>query len=130
MGLILSINNWRTKLKNKKEIRAHFRQVCLDRDKDTCRMCGRRAISREDALEVFDIHHIVDRSLLPAGGYVLENGITLCRDSCHLRAEQYHSTGTAYPGFAPEDLYAIINSSSEKAIEASQKLEKVANKSA
>lgn len=107
---------------NKKEIRKNFREVCLNRDKDTCRMCGRKASSREEALEIFDIHHITDRSLMVAGGYCLENGITLCKDPCHIKAEIYHSTGTAHPGYSPEDLYKVINSNYELAVEVSSKL--------
>jgi hypothetical protein len=107
---------------SKKDIRKNFRTICLDRDKDTCRMCGHKATTREQALEIFDIHHITDRSLMPAGGYVLENGITLCKDPCHLKAEEFHSTGVSHPGYSPEDLYKVIDSSYEKAVEASQKL--------
>lgn len=106
----------------KKDVRNNFRNVCLNRDKDTCRMCGRKAFSREEALSIFDIHHITDRSLMVAGGYVLENGITLCKEPCHVKAEKFHSTGTAHPGFAPDDLYQKINSNLEKATEASKKL--------
>lgn len=106
----------------KKEIRSKFRQVCLDRDKDTCRMCGYKAISRENALDIFDVHHISDRSLMPSGGYVLENGITLCKEPCHMKAEAYHSTGIAVEGYSPDDLYKIINSNLKKAIAASEKL--------
>jgi hypothetical protein len=58
---------------------------------------------------------------MPNGGYVKENGISLCPD-CHQKAEVYHSTGTALEGFAPDDLYKKINSSYEKAVEASNKL--------
>ena len=107
---------------SKKEIRQNFRTVCLKRDKYACRMCGCKAKSSEEALEIFDVHHISDRSLMPNGGYVLENGITLCKDSCHLRAEAFHSTGVAEPNCHPDDLYKIINSSYEKAVEASNKL--------
>ena len=107
---------------NKKEVRKKFREVCLNRDKDTCRMCGHKAVSREEALKIFDVHHVTDRSLMPSGGYVLENGITLCKDSCHKKAEVFHSTGVAHPGFAPDDLYKKINSNYEKAVEASQRL--------
>ena len=107
---------------NKKEIRKNFREVCLNRDKDTCRMCGHKAHSREEALEIFDIHHITDRSLMIAGGYCLENGITLCKNPCHLKAEEFHSTGLSHPGYSPEDLYRVINSSYEKAVKASKKL--------
>jgi hypothetical protein len=109
-------------MSKKKEIRNKFRTVCLDRDKDACRMCGHKAKSREEALEIFDVHHITDRSLMPEGGYVLENGITLCKDPCHIKAEIYHSTGTAVEGYSPEDLYKLINSNLEEAIKSSKKL--------
>lgn len=107
---------------NKKEIRANFRLVCLKRDKNACVMCGRKATSVEEALEIFDIHHVADRSEMPNQGYCLENGITLCRDTCHLKAEEFHSTGKAQPGWSPTELYSKINSSYEKAVEASKKL--------
>ena len=41
------------------------------------------------------------------GGYTLDNGITVCAP-CHELAEVFHRTRTAYPGYAPEDLLAII----------------------
>jgi hypothetical protein len=107
---------------SKKEIRKNFRDVCLKRDKNTCVMCGKRASSKEEALEIFDIHHVTDRHDMPNGGYCLENGITLCKNDCHLKAEIFHSTGTAHPGFSPDDLYGKIGSSFEKAKEASEKL--------
>jgi 5-methylcytosine-specific restriction endonuclease McrA len=109
-------------MSNKKEIRRNFREVCLKRDKLSCKMCGFKVKSFEIAEEIFDIHHITDRSLMPHGGYCLENGITLCKDPCHKKAEEFHSTGVAYPGYSPDDLYKIINSNLEKAIEASEKL--------
>ncbi len=109
-------------MSTKKEIRNYFRSSCLNRDKDTCRTCGRRASSREEALDIFDVHHITDRHKMPNGGYVLENGITLCKDSCHIKAEQFHATGVAVAGFAIEDLYKIIASSLESAKSASQKI--------
>lgn len=58
---------------------------------------------------------------MPNGGYVRENGISLCEE-CHKKAEVFHSTGTPHPGYAPDDLYKKINSNLEKAIEASEKL--------
>jgi hypothetical protein len=61
------------------------------------------------------------RNDMPNGGYVAENGISLCA-SCHLLAEIFHDTGTAYPGFSPDELYAKIDSSLEKAQRASLKL--------
>ena len=106
---------------SKKDIRINFRKVCLDRDKDTCKMCGLKASNREEALNIFDVHHICDRSLMIAGGYVLQNGITLCH-SCHIKAEQFHSTGKSFTGYSPEELYIKINSSLDKAIDASEKL--------
>jgi hypothetical protein len=77
--------------------------------------------SAEHAQKELDAHHITDRHLMPNGGYVRENGISLCPD-CHVKAEVYHSTGVAHPGYAPDDLYKAINSNLEKAIEASEKL--------
>lgn len=58
---------------------------------------------------------------MPNGGYVAENGISLC-SPCHASAEQLHATGTAEIGYAPDDLYKLIGSSWEKAWEASEKL--------
>lgn len=103
---------------DKKKIRSTFRTVCLDRDKCSCRGCGR---SSETNGQDLDVHHITDRTLMPNGGYVKENGISLCY-SCHERAEEFHSTGVASPDFAPEDLYKLIGSSSEAAVKASEKL--------
>lgn len=58
---------------------------------------------------------------MPAGGYVPENGISLC-PSCHEKAEEYHRTGVALPGFSPEDLYKEIRSSRVLAARASLRL--------
>jgi len=51
------------------------------------------------------------------GGYVKENGITVCEEVCHLKVEKYHITNGKewYPGLHPDDLYAKINSSEHKA---------------
>ena len=98
-----------------------FRDACYKRDGFRCAMCGVKS-SKEKAEEELDAHHITDRNLMPNGGYVKENGISLCAE-CHEKAEIFHSTGTAHPGFAPEDLYKKINSTYEKAIEASEKLD-------
>jgi hypothetical protein len=68
-----------------------------------------------------DAHHITDRTLMPNGGYVKENGISLC-PTCHEKAEVFHSTGTALEGWAPEDLYKKVGSSYELAVEASERL--------
>ena len=70
-----------------------------------------------------DAHHITDRNLMPNGGYVKENGISLC-PPCHIYAENYHiHDGKMWSeGYHPNDLYAKIGSSYEKAVEASKKL--------
>jgi hypothetical protein len=76
----------------------------------------------EECLVPLDAHHITDRHAMPHGGYVRENGITLCDDGCHRLAEAFHQTGEAAPGYAPDDLYARIGSSIEKARRASEEL--------
>lgn len=68
-----------------------------------------------------DAHHITDRTLMPNGGYVKENGISLC-PGCHEKAEVFHSTGTALPGWSPDDLYEVIGSSYSLAHAASERL--------
>ena len=85
----------------KKEIREHFRNACLIRDKHKCVFC--------DIREDLDVHHITDRNKIPNGGYVKENGITLCSEH-HRQAEAYHASEGAlwYPGMRPEDLYKKI----------------------
>jgi hypothetical protein len=107
----------------KKEIRNNFNLACLKRDRYRCVCCGLQA-TPENWRDSLDVHHIQDRNLLPNGGYVKENGVTLCKvgENCHLKAEQFHITGTALPGFSPEDLYVKIGSSYEKAAEASRRL--------
>lgn len=106
---------------SKKEIRRKFREVCLKRDKLACVMCGKKAKSFEEAEEIFDVHHIINRENIINQGYVLQNGITLCEED-HLKAEEFFKTGTAIPGYHPDDLFIKINSSPEKAHEAAKKL--------
>ena len=98
----------------KKLIRAAFRDATFKRDGHKCKVC-------KASDKPLDAHHITDRNLMPNGGYVAENGISLC-PTCHEKAEVYHSTGTALPGFAPEDLYKMIGSSYELAVQKSNKL--------
>lgn len=105
---------------SKKLIRSKFRDDCFKRDGYCCVMCKFRS-SKEKAVEELDAHHIVDRGEMPNGGYVKENGISLC-SVCHIKAEEYHSTGVAVPGFSIDDLYAAIKSSHKLAITASEKL--------
>ena len=104
----------------KKRVRAAFRAAVFGRDGYRCVGCGFRS-SPEAAERELDAHHITDRREMPDGGYVRENGISLCKvgDDCHRKAEQYHSTGTAAPGFGPDELYEKIGSSYEAAYAAS-----------
>jgi 5-methylcytosine-specific restriction endonuclease McrA len=99
---------------DKQKARQRFRTQVFERDGHVCRVCGA-------ASEAMDAHHITDRHLLPNGGYVPENGISLC-PPCHLQAEVFHRTGTAAPGRSPEDLYRLIGSDVEKARRASERL--------
>jgi len=93
----------------KKQIREAFRLAVFERDKYKCAVCGTPGTE-----ETLDAHHITDRNLMPNGGYVKENGITLC-PTCHEKAEEFHQTMSADPGWYPLDLYARIGSSLEKA---------------
>jgi len=88
----------------KKQIRHNFREAVFNRDGHKCVFC--------DVTENLDAHHIVDRNSLPFGGYVLENGITLCPEH-HEKAEMFHRTnGSDYVvGMQPQDLYDLISSS-------------------
>ncbi len=108
---------------NKKQLRDDFRKAVFQRDNNKCVMCGRSAGK-------LDAHHITDRHEMPNGGYVLENGITLCADdsyggidNCHWKAERFHATGYSHLGYSPKDLYNKIGSSQELAIQKSKELE-------
>lgn len=101
---------------DKKRIREQFRNAVFERDDFRCRACGITCNGDSQ----LDAHHITDRNQMPNGGYVKENGISLC-PSCHLKAEHFHSFGVAHLGFAPDDLYAMIRSSHEIAIKAAQR---------
>jgi predicted restriction endonuclease len=107
-------------MSNKKEIRNQFRQDVFVRAKYHCQSCTKISTS-DRATEELDAHHITDRHDMPNGGYVKENGIALCK-KCHEKAEIFHSTGVIVEGWTPEDLYKLIDSSYEQAVEASGKL--------
>jgi 5-methylcytosine-specific restriction endonuclease McrA len=103
----------------KKQVRQKFRDAVLARDAFTCRVCGFASTpEREDEL---DAHHITDRNEMPNGGYVAENGISLC-EACHVSAEAYHRGEPVPPGFLPAELYLLIGSSEEEARIASERL--------
>ena len=106
----------------KKDLRNQFVAECLQRDGFACRTCGFKP-NKSEVEQALAVHHITDRKEMPNGGYVPENGITLCKE-CHWKAEQYHAVGEALEGWHPDDLYSKIHSSKEKAVIASTKLEK------
>ena len=58
---------------------------------------------------------------MPNGGYVEENGTTICDDGCHRRAGAVHRTDEAEADFTPTDLYRRIGSSHEVAVAASDR---------
>ena len=95
--------------KKKKETREKFRNDVFSRDKNKCRKCGKANCE-------LDAHHITDRNEMPNGGYVRENGISLCED-CHYNAEVWHSSNKTehVDGFHPNDLYELIKSNYELA---------------
>ena len=90
----------------KKQVRRLFREAVFKRDGHQCTLCT--------TTTNLDAHHITDRNEMPDGGYVKENGITLCGEH-HILAEEFHSTGIAAEGFSPEELYKKIGGSKELA---------------
>ena len=102
--------------KNKKQIRYDFRNSCFERDNYRCVVC--KKITSE-----IDCHHITDRNEMPNGGFVEENGITLCSE-CHMKAEKYHITSGKewVDGFHPLDLYKLIKSNLDLARQKSKML--------
>lgn len=97
---------------SKKEIRNEFRLSVFKRDNNTCQVCGTQRPDIE-----LDSHHITDRYEMPNGGYVKENGITVCKDECHMKCEKFHISGGTewWDNLHPDDLYKKIGSSSEEA---------------
>lgn len=103
------------KLRRKNIVRQNFREAVFNRDGHKCVFC--------DITEDLDAHHITDRHNLPNGGYVLENGISLCPEH-HKDAEMFHRTsGRSYVvGLHPHKLYDLISSSYELAVKKSEAL--------
>jgi 5-methylcytosine-specific restriction endonuclease McrA len=100
----------------KKEIRLNFRNGVLERDQHMCKCCGKKSCA-------LDPHHITDRNEMPNGGYVIENGISVC-DECHIKAEVWHNSGKteSIEGYHPDDLYKLIGSNYELAYRKSKQL--------
>lgn len=109
-------------MNKKKQIRSKFRNDSFKRDGYRCRVCKKPA-PPETAEEILDCHHITPRENMPNGGYVKENGISLCKGedgtSCHEKAEMWLSGESEPEGYSPEELYNLIGSSKEKAHQAS-----------
>lgn len=106
-------------MNRKKKIRASFRDSVFKRDNHTCKVC-----KKKKPVDELDAHHITDRSLMPNGGYVKENGITLCKDTCHMMCEEFYiSNGENWhKDLHPNDLYSMIGSTCEEAVRASESL--------
>lgn len=128
----------------KREIRRRFRETVFKRDGYRCVVCGFQS-SPERVEHELDAHHITPREEMPGGGYVKENGVSLCDPSktggplgsgCHFMAEEHLKT-LAVEGdfqaqlwaphednykFTPAALYEAVGSSYEKAVEASRYL--------
>ena len=100
----------------KKLARQKFRDEVLKRDRNRCVVC-----KTEDNIEA---HHITDRELMPGGGYVKENGVTLCHE--HVEMAEAHRTKSedgAVAELAPVKLYNKVGSNYDKALKASERLE-------
>jgi predicted restriction endonuclease len=113
-------------MNKKKEIRSKFRESVFKRDGYRCAWCKYKP-DEEDVQHELDAHHITDRNKMPNGGYVKENGISLCKEhigKCHMNAEKFHiSNGKEWhDGMHPDDLYKLIGSSYEEAVRKSEKL--------
>ena len=104
----------------KKLLRSQFRTAVFTRDKHRCRCCGTAGSDRQSLEEdsvALDAHHITNRKKFLNGGYVKENGITVC-DDCHLLVEEFLTNGHGDPKHDPVNLYIMIGSSLELAHEA------------
>lgn len=102
---------------DKKKIRAAFRDAVFKRDGYQCAILGCTVTENLDA------HHIHPRDLMPNGGYVKENGISLCPEH-HIEAERFYSEHLYKEGFDPTSLFELIGSSIELAVECSLRLKR------
>jgi len=106
---------------SKKQLLENFCSSVFARDGNMCVMCSTLQEELTKEHKTLDVHHILDLSKMPNGGYVMENGILLC-PTCHELAKLYHSTGTSHPGYSPDDLFDKIGSNPEKARRAAEAL--------
>ena len=104
-------------MNQKKKIREKFRNAVFERDGHKCIICNNT--------ENLDAHHITDRNEMPNGGYVVENGASLC-PKCHEIAEFWHTSDGEYftVGYTPYDLYEKIGSSYQIAFRKSAEFDK------
>lgn len=124
----------------KQETRRRFREVVFERDGYRCVGCGFQS-SPEEVEHDLDAHHITPREEFDNGGYVKENGVSLCDPTkrggplatgCHYKAEAILQTMSIrgeydepdrhphefWYEFTPKALYEKIGSSIERAVEA------------
>jgi 5-methylcytosine-specific restriction endonuclease McrA len=114
----------------KSVVRAAFRKAVFERDHYCCKVCGRSGKDRQggdghlryhrETECDLDSHHIQSRAEMANGGYVEENGISLC-DDCHIKAEAWFASKDD-ESFSPEALYALIGSNRELAAKMSERL--------
>lgn len=99
---------------SKKSIRENFRNSVFSRDTHKCVFC--------DVTTDLDAHHITDRHLIFNGGYVKENGITLCRLH-HDLVEDWNRYGEVTDEkYHPDNLYKLIKSNRPIAFRESARL--------
>ena len=91
----------------KKIIRNSFRNAVFDRDNYCCVGCGLK-VDKNESLQKLDAHHITPREEMPNGGYVKENGVTLCKNGCHEKAEYWLKNKMGDENFSPQRLYKKI----------------------
>ena len=105
----------------KQKIREDFRNSVFKRDGNKCKLCGNKTAK-------LDAHHIWNREDMPNGGYVKENGITLCdqEDGCHVKVEKFYMSDLLKTDtenqLHPNNLYKLIGSSYELAVKKSELL--------
>jgi 5-methylcytosine-specific restriction endonuclease McrA len=104
-------------LKAKQRFLDSFQDAVFKRDHNKCAHCG-----SADGITFFLIS---PRGEMPNGGYVLENAVTLCHD-CYKRAKYFYGkmpdNAWRYPDHDPRELYKLIGSDFDMALEASLKL--------
>lgn len=128
-------------MSEKKLVRKNFRLSVFKRDRYACKCCGAPGYDAQGGEEhlkfhfakakqgplaatgaifytkdgqqlvALDAHHIINRDEIISGGFIKENGITLC-PVCHLLAEKFHQ-GEGIDGYMPLDLFRRIGSSEE-----------------